>query len=345
MRRLAPADLVLLGITALWGTTFALIQQGLSHAGTFTFLTLRFAIGAVALALLARFRVVSLRANLAGLVLGALSFLGFALQTGGLRFTTAPRSAFLTGLTVVLVPVCASFLRRRPGKSSWAALGLAALALGVATFGGPRVGPSLWAALIVLTLAGLACVRALDPTLRLAIGLAVAGLALLTRPGASMGGTLRGDLLTLGCTVAFTCAILLSERLTPRHPVFPLTFGHLVAMGVLSAAVLPVVGFHLESCPPLWGSLLFCGVVASAVCIAGQTYAMQRSSATRAALIYALEPVFAAMFAYAYKGELLGRAELLGGGLIVSATLAEPLVRLFTAPAGPSVPAPAPGNG
>jgi drug/metabolite transporter (DMT)-like permease len=345
MRRLAPADLVLLGITALWGTTFALIQQGLAHAGIFTFLAMRFAIGAVALAVLARFRIFAPRANLAGLLLGAMSFLGFALQTGGLRDTTAPRSAFLTGLTVVLVPVASSFMRKRADRSSIAALGIASVALGVATFGGPRVGPSLWAALIVLALVGLACVRALKPTLRVAICLAVAGLALMTRPGVSSGGTLRGDLLTLGCTVAFTCAILLSERITPRHPLFPMTFGHLVAMGLLSAAALPLAGIQFESCPPLWGSLLFCGVVASAVCIAGQTFAMQRSSATRAALIYSLEPVFAALFAYAWKGELLGRAELIGGALIISATLADPVMRLFTSSAEPALPAPSAENG
>lgn len=323
------ADAVLLAITALWGTTFAIIQQGLQHANTFSFLAVRFAIGAAALAVLARFKVINWRSNLVGLALGALSFVGFALQTGGLNYTTAPRSAFLTGLTVVLVPTVVGLLSRKPTRSTWAALALFTLGVGGATWGGAELPGWAWAALLVVALTGIAAVKAMAVPVRVAVCLALAGLALMTRPVAGVGvPTLKGDVLTLGCTVAFGLSILLSEKYSPLHPVFPMVFGHLVAIGALSALGASVVGWRFEPCRELWGSVAFCGVVASAVCLAGQTYAMKHATATRAALVYALEPVFASAFAFVWRGESLGRAEALGGGLIVAATLVEPLKNL-----------------
>lgn len=320
------ANLVLLAITALWGTTFAIIQQGLAHANTFSFLAVRFAIGAVALAALARFRVFAWRSNLAGFGLGALSFVGFALQTGGLNYTTAPRSAFITGLTVVMVPTVVGLWGRRPTRSTWVALVLFTLGVGGATWGGAALPGWAWAALIATALVGIGSLRAMKPAIRAAVCLALAGLAMMTRPAGGLEpSTLRGDLLTLGCTFAFGLSILLSEKVSPRHPVFPLVFGHLVGIGTLSALCASVAGWRFEPCRELWGSVVFCGVVASAICLAGQTYAMQRASATRAALIYALEPVFAATFAWMWKGEGLARAEAIGGALIIAATLVEPL--------------------
>ena len=104
------ADATLLALTAMWGVTFSVVKGALADADTFSFLALRFAVaGAVASALAGRrlWHGPSLRA---GLLLGPFLFAGFALQTMGLRYTSASRSAFLTGLSVVLVPLVSGAL-------------------------------------------------------------------------------------------------------------------------------------------------------------------------------------------------------------------------------------------
>ena len=320
------ADLVLLLITALWGTTFAVIQQGLAHAGTMSFLTARFAVGLLALAVLARFKVLAWRANLVGIGLGVLGFLGFALQTGGLRYTTAPRSAFLTGLTVILVPTAAALLAKRPNRSTLIALAVLAFGIGAASWGGARLSTAAWAFWIAIALVGLACIRSMSAPVRIAVCLALSGLALLTRPTAAVdAATLKGDLLTLGSTIAFGLSLILYERYAPRFALFPLVFGHIGAMVVLSALGAAIVGWRFDGGGELWGSVVFCGVVATAVCLTGNAWAMQHTTATRASLVYALEPVFAAAFAYVWLGDSLTPTEAAGGGLIVAATMVEPL--------------------
>jgi drug/metabolite transporter (DMT)-like permease len=109
------ADLVLLAITAIWGATFVTVKGGLTDADAFTFLTLRFALGAVVAAALAHRRLASSSVWRRGSILGVLLFGGYAFQTLGLEHTTPERSAFITGLTVAFVPFAGFLLfRKRP---------------------------------------------------------------------------------------------------------------------------------------------------------------------------------------------------------------------------------------
>jgi len=112
------ADLALAGITLIWGATFVVVKNALSGVSTMLFLTLRFSAAALVLAALYRGRLNSnarghksaLRGGmLAGLVLIAAYFF----QTQGLRFTTPSKSAFITGLSVALVPILGAAWRRR----------------------------------------------------------------------------------------------------------------------------------------------------------------------------------------------------------------------------------------
>jgi drug/metabolite transporter (DMT)-like permease len=210
--------------------------------------------------------------------------------------------------------------------------------LGGAAWGGGSLGPGLWLGLVGVALLGLALLPVLAVPVRVAVCLAVAGLAVLTRPsGSATPEMLFGDLLTLGCTVAFGFSLLLADRWAQQHPALPLVFGQVAAMAGLSALMACFAGWQLDPGPALLWSALFCGVVATAVCLWGQTWALQRSTATRASLIYALEPVFAAGFAYLWRGDTLGQAEWVGGGLIVAATLVEPVRRMVFAPRAPEL--------
>jgi len=124
------ADGALALMTAFWGTTFVVVKGALGHGDPFSFLALRFGLGALALTAVARREVLVPHTLRRGAVLGVFLFLGFVLQTVGLVSTTPSRSAFITGLYVVFVPVLGLLLfRRAPRVSSWVGVVLAAVGL------------------------------------------------------------------------------------------------------------------------------------------------------------------------------------------------------------------------
>lgn len=108
------AELAVALVAFLWGATFIIVKTSLNDASTFVFLSLRFSIATVLLWFVLRNRLS--RKGPAdwrgGLLCGFLLFLGYALQTAGLRMTTASNSAFITGLFVVLVPLLSSLVNR-----------------------------------------------------------------------------------------------------------------------------------------------------------------------------------------------------------------------------------------
>ncbi|MBO0784020.1 MAG: DMT family transporter [Ktedonobacteraceae bacterium] len=112
--------LVLLLATLIWGSTFLVVQRTITLTGPFTFLALRFSIGALTLALIYHRRLIHLtRYELcAGSLMGIILFASYATQTLGLQYTTTSMAGFLTGLYVPFVPLLSILLLRR-----WPALG------------------------------------------------------------------------------------------------------------------------------------------------------------------------------------------------------------------------------
>lgn len=98
------ADAALAGNTLIWGSTFVLVQAALKNISPILFLTIRFGIASLALALLFRGRA-RFRPTRGGLIAGGCLFSGYLFQTVGLQFTTASKSAFITGLAIPLVPL------------------------------------------------------------------------------------------------------------------------------------------------------------------------------------------------------------------------------------------------
>lgn len=135
------ADLGLLLNTIVWGATFVLVKSALSDISPILFLAFRFTLAAAALAawfhtpLTARF---SWKAAAAGALCGVFLFAGFALQTLGLRLTTPPKSAFITGLTSVMVPLLATLVyKNKPQVSEVAGVMVAITGLWLMTLQGP----------------------------------------------------------------------------------------------------------------------------------------------------------------------------------------------------------------
>ncbi|MDX6199224.1 MAG: hypothetical protein QOJ79_2375 [Actinomycetota bacterium] len=138
----APA-LALIAVTAVWGSTFVVVKDSVEKMPVTDFLTWRFALAALAMLVVRPRAVGSLgpggrRAGvLIGLALGA----GYLLQTLGLQTTPAAVSGFITGMFVVLTPLAAAvLLRKPPDRTAWAAVGLATAGLGFLALHGFTVG-------------------------------------------------------------------------------------------------------------------------------------------------------------------------------------------------------------
>jgi drug/metabolite transporter (DMT)-like permease len=137
------ATLLLVAVTAVWGSTFFLIRDLVAHVPSADFLAVRFAIAAVVMALVFRRQTMALtrREVLTGVGLGVLYGLAQLLQTVGLEHTDASVSGFVTGTYVVLTPVLgALLLRDRIPGSTWLAVGLATVGLAVLSLRGLAVG-------------------------------------------------------------------------------------------------------------------------------------------------------------------------------------------------------------
>ena len=130
------ADLLLLLVTLVWGSTFVMVKGAVTRYPVFPFLALRFGSATLILLALGCKRLCSLgwRGLGAGVMVGLFLFAGYAFQTLGLRHTSASKAAFITGLNVALVPLLSALiLRRAPKTASVIGVCLATLGLGFLT--------------------------------------------------------------------------------------------------------------------------------------------------------------------------------------------------------------------
>jgi drug/metabolite transporter (DMT)-like permease len=132
LRASTAAELALVGIAAVWGLTFTMVQDAIAILPTLAFLAYRFAAATLIVGPVVRRRVAALpRAGwAAALVMGGFLTAGYIFQTLGLEHTTPSDAGFITGLFVVLTPVIgAVFLRQQISGLAWAAAAVSALGL------------------------------------------------------------------------------------------------------------------------------------------------------------------------------------------------------------------------
>ncbi|HID87633.1 MAG TPA: DMT family transporter [Anaerolineae bacterium] len=137
------ADLALLLVALIWGSTFVLVKEAVSQARPFSFIALRFALATLTMILLFRRRLRALgrRELLAGALIGVFLTAGYGFQTVGLQYTTASKAGFITGLSVVIVPFAAwLILGRRPAPNALVGVILATIGLALLSL---QVGESL----------------------------------------------------------------------------------------------------------------------------------------------------------------------------------------------------------
>jgi drug/metabolite transporter (DMT)-like permease len=138
----------------------------------------------------------------------------------------------------------------------------------------------------------------------LGTAVAVTGLALLSGVHA---GSAAGDLLVLAGAATYALQIVLMERYAPRYDPLALTLVEMAAAFVGLAVVATSLGeLQVPRGWTVWGALIVTGVFASALAYLFQSWAQRRIDATRTALLFSLEPVFAGIFGFSLAGDRLG---------------------------------------
>jgi drug/metabolite transporter (DMT)-like permease len=172
----------------------------------------------------------------------------------------------------------------------------------------------------------------------LGVVLAVAGLAMLSGVDA---GSSTGDLLVLASTAAQALQIVGVERFAARYDAIALTFVEMVTACIGFTVIALALGdLSVPRGWTVWGALLVTGVFASALAYLIQVWAQRRISASRIALVFSLETVFAGLFGYALAGDRLGLLGWAGcftifaGILLAEPAAARVLARLVRARGG-----------
>ncbi|AGX05205.1 hypothetical protein B14911_06863 [Bacillus sp. NRRL B-14911] len=275
------ADICLLLVALVWGATFVLVQNAISFLEPFTFNAVRFFIAGM---LLAMWLFIFKREQLArlnwklvssGIFIGLWLFAGYAFQTAGLLYTTSSKAGFITGLSVVMVPLLAfALLKIKPGANS---------VIGVAA--------------------------------------AAAGLYLLAMTDASSLN--KGDMLTFVCAAGFALHIIFTGKFSKHHPALLLTVVQILTVsGLASVSALLFEDWQSALNPDIIlegnvvTALLVTSIFATALAFLAQTAFQKFTTPTRVALIFAMEPVFAAAAGYLWAGDRLTISALAGCGLI-----------------------------
>lgn len=155
----------------------------------------------------------------------------------------------------------------------------------------------------------------------LLVATAMLGVWLLTRPGAGAAGFGTGDLATLASAVLAAVYVVLAGHLAPRHEPLPLLAVQLTAIaGLALAGALLVEHPRIELNPVTLSVIPFLGL-ASVASFGGQLLGQRMVRATEAALIYALEPVVAALASFVALGEVFTGGQAVGAALILAASM------------------------
>lgn len=163
--------------------------------------------------------------------------------------------------------------------------------------------------------------RRVTRTAWLTVALATTGLALLSLRGWHLG---TGELLTLGCALAFALHIVGLGEWSRHHDAYPLAVVQLAVVAVGCTLVASPGGIDVPRRTSVWLAIVVTSLGATALAFVVQTWAQAHLEPTRVAVIMSMEPVFAGGFAVV-TGQALGLRELAGGGLIVAAMLAAEL--------------------
>ncbi|WP_026581143.1 DMT family transporter [Bacillus sp. J33] len=275
------ADVSLLLVAFVWGSTFVLVQSAIAFLEPFSFNGVRFFLAALLLGgwlvLFEKKQLVQMNKKLlaSGVIMGLFLFVGYAFQTAGLLYTTSSKAGFITGLSVVMVPVFSFMLLKvKPGMNA---------------------------------ITG--------------VSVATAGLYLLTMTDKVSLNI--GDALVFVCAVGFALHIIFTGKYSSKYPALLLTVIQIATVAILSMVFALFTenwqqAFQLEVLLKgnVLGALIVTSLFATAIAFFAQTTFQKYTTPTRVALIFAMEPVFAAATGFIWANERLSYSAVIGCLLI-----------------------------
>jgi drug/metabolite transporter (DMT)-like permease len=277
------ADLALAATMFMWGATFVVVQNALAYASVFSFLSVRFILAALIMAAIywRTVRDLDRTTMFAGAAMGVFLCGGYICQTMGLKFTTPSKAAFLNGSSAVLVPLM------------------------LAVFGRKRISGWAWSGAVVATL----------------------GLYLLAVPASGFSHLNAGDVLSFGSAVLFAIHIIVVGKYSRRHSTIALTFMQVVVTAIVATLAVPLfsaTGWEAPRFNPNANLLIALVVTVIGCTILGfmaQVWAQKHTTSSHVAILFTLEPVFAALTSFIVLHERLSRQSLAGAALIFAAIL------------------------
>ena len=280
------ANCAVMAASLFWGVTFVVVKNTLADISVFAYIAVRFILGGLPMAWIYRseLRKLSRREFWGGLQVGAIMFGGYAFQTAGIARTTPSKAAFITGISVVLVPVFLALFWRRK-ISLWAWGGVLASFAGLYFLTVPRQG-----------------IHDLNRGDLLVLGCAVLYAFQIIYISRFSGEYSQAGLAGLGFLQVATTAALSS-----------------IAVPLIAAAGWEPLRFHFTS-NMVFGVLvtaIFTTALAYPLLVWGQRFI----TATNAALILATEPIYAAITSFVVIHERLGMRALIGAALILAGIL------------------------
>lgn len=291
------AYLLMLFVVAVWGSTFVLIKGALADATPAAFNLVRMTLAFLVLAAAYHrfWRGIRRWQIGAGALVGACLAVGYQFQTTGLARTTPSKSAFITGLVVVLVPLFSAVpCLRAPGARPprWNAF----LGAGLA-----------FAGILLLTAPAVA---ARGPATAMA---SLAGLL------PDLSSINAGDLLTLGCAIGFAFHCIALSHVSPRIGFQQLALLQVGFCAVFMALSLPLIERpQIAWTPRLAIALGIAAVLATAAAFSIQSWAQSVLPPTHTALVLTMEPVFAWITSFVVMHERLGMRPASGALMILA---------------------------
>src|SRR5258706_957125 len=291
------ADIGLAFCTILWGSTFVVVKNSLDNSSVFLLLALRFTLAGVLMALWRPqvFRSLAREEIFAGLRLGFFMFGGYAFQTAGLQYTTPSNSGFVTGSSVVLVPILFGlFWGHR--LTSWVYAG--ALAAGFGLY------------FLTIPNAGVAHLNRGDVLTFVAAASYAVHIILVSEYTKERSASALSVLQVIACAAMAWVMTGIAAAIRWQPMRFNPTRSLLLGVAV-------------------------CAVFATAVAFSIQLWAQQYTSPGHAAILFTLEPVFAVLTSYLFLGERLATRALFGAAFVLSGILIAELLGPAAAPESP----------
>jgi drug/metabolite transporter (DMT)-like permease len=268
-------------VVAVWGSTFVLIKGALADSTPAAFNLIRMTLAFVLLAIAYHrsWRTIR-RAHIAsGAIVGLCLAAGYQFQTIGLARTTPSKSAFITGLVVVLVPLFSIVPALRP----------------------PGARPPRWNAFCGAALAFIGILFLTSPQNAIASSFTPSSLL------PDLSSMNFGDVLTFGCAIAFAFHCIALGHVSPRIPFQPLAILQVGFCTLFMAASLPLIERpHVHISARHIVALVIAAALATAAAFSIQSWAQSILPSTHTALLLTLEPVFAWITSFLIMGERLG---------------------------------------